>query len=242
MQRVFYILFILSVGIIKVFGQDEKIKAELIQADRLTKELKYDEALQHVNNALAINNLSLDALEKKINIMLLADREKEISKEIDNLIQTNIQQPEYYYLRGVLQISRQKPQKALEDLDNAVYYQMPEKNMDKVYLNRGVAFYILGDFVKAETDFQAALEINPKYSTVYHSWGMLKYEERDYEEAAKHFNKAIQYEDNNPIIFYNLAMTYLRMDDMTNACYYFNKSCSLGYRNSCKVYYLECSQ
>jgi TPR repeat protein len=71
---------------------------------------------------------------------------------------------------------------------------------------------------------------------------MLKYEEKEYDEALKYFNKAIQYENDNPIIFYNLAMSYLRSDDMENACYYFNKSCSLGYRNACKVYLLQCSE
>lgn len=238
--------FLFLIGIITfcfaLYGQDDKIKAELVQADRLTKELKYNEALQHIDAALIINNLSLEALEKKVNVMLLADKSKEISDEIDRLIKGSIQQPEYYYLRSLIYLNKQKPQKAIEDLNNAIYYQMPEKYLDKVYLNRGVAYYNIGDFIKAETDFQAALEINPRYSTVYHSWGMLKYEEKEYEEALKYFNKAIQYENDNPIIFYNLAMSYLRSDDMENACYYFNKSCSLGYRNACKVYLLQCSE
>jgi tetratricopeptide (TPR) repeat protein len=241
MQR---ILFLFGIFIISqtISGQNETIKAELAQADRLTKETKYDEALQHINSALAIDALSVEAFEKKVNVMLLADREREISSEIDGLIKEYIQQPEYYYLKAIIDIYRQKPQKAVENLENAIYYQMPEKYMDKVYLNRGMAYYMIGDFVKAESDFQSALNLNPKYSTAYHSWGMLNYEERDYEEAIKNFNKAIQYEDNNPVIFYNLAMSYLRSDDMENACYYFNKSCALGYRNACKVYMLQCSQ
>lgn len=241
MQRILF-LFWIFLFCQALFGQDETIKAELAQADRLTNEGKYDEALQHVINALAINSLSVETYEKKINILLLADREREISKEIDDLIKEHIQQPEYYYLRALLNMSRQKPQKAIEDLENAIYYQMPEKYMDKVYLNRGMAYYNIGDFIKAEADFQSALEINPKYSKVYHSWGMLNYEERDYEEAIKNFNKAIQFENDNPVIFYNLAMSYMRIEDMENACFFFNKSCALGYRNACKVYLLQCTE
>ena len=241
MQRLLFLFSIFSVFCQIIAAQNNTIKAELAQADRLTKEAKYDDALQHIDAALKINSLSLDALEKKVNVMLLADREKDISKEIDELIKSNVQQPEYYYLRALLYISKNKPQKAVEDLDNAIYYQMPDKYLDKVYLNRGVAYYDIGDFSKAEADFQAAIELNPKNSTVYHSWGMLKYEEKNYEEAVKYFLKAVQYEDNNPVIFYNLAMGYMRLDDMENACYYFNKSCSLGYRNACKAYMLQCT-
>jgi len=241
MQR-FILLILLSFISNWLYCQDERIKAELLQADRLTSEVKYDEALQHINAALAIDNLQLEAWEKKVNVMLLADRSKDITKEIDDLIEINRQQPEYYYLRSLLYSSKQKPQKTIEDLENAIYYQMPEKYMDKIYLNRGVAYYKIGDFANAETDFQEAINSNPRNATAYHSWGMLKYEEREYEEAVKYFNKAIQFEDNNQVIYYNLAMSYLRLEDMENACFFFNKSCSLGYRNACKVYLLECSQ
>jgi tetratricopeptide (TPR) repeat protein len=241
MQR---ILFLFSFSLLCYFvkGQDATIKAELAQADRLTKEAKYDEALQHVNNALAVYALSVEALEKKTNVMILAGKEKEISSEVDELIKQHVQQPEYYYQRALIYISKQKLQKAIDDLNNAIYYQMPQKYMDKVYLNRGVTYYNIGDFPKAEADFQSALDLNPQNATAYHSWGMLKYEEKNYEEAIKYFNKAIQYEDSNPVIYYNLAMSYLRSDDMENACYYFNKSCALGYKNACKVYLLQCTQ
>jgi tetratricopeptide (TPR) repeat protein len=241
MQRLLF-FFALIVVSCSIFCQDERINGELIQADRLTSEAKYDEALQHIEAALTIDNLCIEALEKKVNIMLLAGKEKEILKQIDDFIEINRQQPEYYYLRALINIGKQKPKKAVEDLENAIYYQMPEKYMDKIYLNRGVAYYNIGDFVKAEDDFKEAIRINPHYATAYHSWGMLKYEERDYEEAIKNFNKAIQFEDNNPVIYYNLAMSYFRMEDMKNACFFFNKSCSLGYKNACKVYLLECSQ
>ncbi|MBN2485040.1 MAG: tetratricopeptide repeat protein [Bacteroidales bacterium] len=241
MYRLVVLYIAVACGFV-LYGQDDAVRAQLAQADRFTSESNYSEALKHIEAALEINSLSLEALEKKVNVMLLSERVKDISDEIEQLIKVNVQQPEYYYLRALIHINRQKPQKAIDDLNNAVYYQMPEKYLDKVYLNRGMALYLKGDFIKAENDFQAALEINPRNSTVYHSWGMLKYEERNYDDALKYFLKAIQYDDNNPITFYNLAMSYLRIDDMANACYYFNKSCSLGNRNACKVYYLQCTQ
>ncbi len=224
------------------FGQRGEINAELAKADKLVLEKEYEAALKHVEAALDIDKLYLDALEKKVNIMLLMEKDREILKEIDELVKKNIQQPEYYYIRAVVYNYKQRPSKAIEDLDNALYYQIPGKYQERVYLNRGVAYYYLGNFEAAELDFRGALEINPRYATVYHSWGMMDYEKRMFEEAAKKFNKAVQYGDERPILFYNLGMSYLRIKDMPNACFNFNKACNLGYKSACKLYLLECSE
>lgn len=241
MQRIFIVLALIALNA-SVFGQTDKIRAQLVQADRLINEKNFTEALIHIDAALEIDPLYLEALEKKASVLLQNNQEKEISKLIDDWIKQAPLQPEYYYLRGIISLYKQKPQKAVEDFENAIYYQIPEKYMDKIYLNRGMAYYTLGQFTEAESDFSNAIEINPKYSTAYHHWGMLKYELREYDEAVELFNKAIQFEDNNPVIFYNLGMTYYRLKEMEKACYYFNKSCSLGYKNSCKFYLLECSE
>lgn len=224
------------------FSQSDKARSELFKAEKLAKDEKYDEALTHVQEALKIDSVYLEALELKANIMLTTERSKELVKEVDDLIQKYPQQPEYYYVRAIVNLYKQRSIKAKEDLENCIYYQMPAKYMDRIYLNLGIANYNIGDFEGAETEYKNALDINPKYSAVYHSWGMLKYEIRQYEDAVKYFLNADKYENNNPVILYNLAMSYFRLDELENACYYFNKSCLLDYRNSCKVYLLECSE
>jgi tetratricopeptide (TPR) repeat protein len=224
------------------FSQVDKIKSELAQADKLINDKNYAEALKHIDAALDIDPLYIESLEKKLSVMLQNNQEKEITKQIEDWIAYAPQQPEYFYIRGVLFLYKQKPQKAIDDFENAVYYQIPEKYMDKIYLNRGMAYYNLGKFPEAESDFSNAVDINPKYSAAYHSWGMLKYEQQDYEEAVNLFNKALQLEEDNPVIYYNLGMTYVRLKDLNKACYYFNKSCTLGYKNACKFYLLQCGQ
>ncbi len=241
MQRIFILLALFAFNA-PVFCQTDKLRVELAQADKLINEGKYTEALVHIDAALEIDPLYLETLEKKVSVMLQNDQEKDIIRLIDDWIKQYPQQPEYYYLRGIISLYKQKPQKAAEDFENAIYYQIPEKYMDKIYLNRGMAYFYLGKYAEAESDFSNAVEMNPRYSAAYHSWGMLKYEIAEYEEAVELFNKAVQIEDTNPVLFYNLGMTYYRLKEMDKACYYFNKSCSLGYKNSCKFYLLECSE
>lgn len=235
------ILFILLVCNNLLFSQEELIKAELKQADRFTKDGNYEQALVHIINALESKPLHLISLEKKLNVMILSDKEKDIYKEINSLIEVYPQQPEYYYLRALLQLYRQKPQKAIDDLDNAEYYEMPAMYMDKIYLNRGTAYYFYGNFIKAEEDFRRAVESNPRSSAAYHSWGMLKYEEQLYEEAINYFNKSLLYQENNAIAYYNLGMAYYQLGEKKDACHNFNQSCILENKNACKIYILRCT-
>jgi tetratricopeptide (TPR) repeat protein len=223
-------------------AQNNEIKANLAQANRLMKDEKYLEALEYIERALEIDPLHIESLEKKVLVMLIDNKSKDIAKEIEELIKQSPQQPIYYYLHSIIQLYKEKPQKAIEDLDKAIYYEMPEIYMDKIFLNRGKAYFDVGEFEKAEADFEAGIEINPRYATIYQSYGLLKYELERYDEAKELFLKAIQFEPDNSLVYYNLAMTYMRLDELKDACYYFNRSCDLGYRNACKVYLLECTE
>jgi tetratricopeptide (TPR) repeat protein len=242
MHKLVFFLGLLFLVQFSLRGQNNEIKANLAQANRLLKEEKHLEALEYIEKALEIDPLHIEALEKKVLVMLVEKKSKDITKEIESLIKQSPQQPIYYYLHSIIQLYREKPQKAIEDLDKAIYYEMPEIYMDKIFLNRGKAYFDVGEFERAEADFEAGLEINPRYATIYHSFGLLKYELKRYDEAKELFLKAIQYEPDNSLIYYNLAMTYMRLKELKDACYYFNRSCNLGYRNACNVYLLECTE
>jgi len=241
MQRILYSVILIGISL-SVYSQDSQVEKELKQADKLLIEKKYDEAMEYVETALEIDPFNLEALEKKVNINILKENSKELFKEIDELIKNYPTQPEYYYVRALLFLYKQKQQKAIEDFESAIDNNIPVEYMEKIYLNRGMAYYNIGNFPMAEENFENALKLNPEYSTVYHSWGMLKYEVKEYDAAVKNFKKAILYEDDNPIIYYNLGMSYLRLKDMDNACKYFNISSTLGYKNAFKVYFLECTE
>jgi tetratricopeptide (TPR) repeat protein len=239
-NRIIILLFVVFGS--TVYAQDALINAELKQADRYTTLNNYTEALKHIENALDIEPLHIITLEKKVNIMIQAGKEKTLLKEIDNNIDIYPQQPEYYYMRGLINMYRQKYGKAVEDFLNADYYNMPEEAMEKIYFNRGTAYYYYGDFTKAEEDFKQAIQLNPRSATTYHSWGMLKYEQGLFDDAIGYFNKAIQYEDNSGITYYNLGMAYYKIGELKDACHNFNRACTFQNRSGCKIYYLECTE
>ncbi len=243
-MRRLLILFILSILLpTSQYAQDREIKAFLSEADRLAKEGQIDQAVENVNMALEIEPLHLEALEKKVSILLNANKTKDIQKEIDDEIKVSPQTPEYHYLMAVIHLYREKPKDAVKSLDDAIYYQMPEKYMFKIYQNRGVAYYNLGQFDKAELDFKEAIALNPRNAATYHSYGMLKYELRRFDDAKDLFIEALKFDSQNPLLYYNLGMCYMRMDDMKNACYNFAEACSTyNYKNACKVYWLECTK
>lgn len=242
-MRYYIVILGLVVGMSSLFAQNDAIEAELKLADGFITNKNYDEALKHVENALKIDGLYLIALEKKVSIMILSENENAALKEINSMISENPQQPEYYYIRAIIHLYKQKPNKAIQDLNDAeIIYSMPAEYMERVYLRRGTAYYFYGDFMKAEIDFKAAININPKNATVYHSWGMLKYEEGLYEDAIKYFSKALQYEDKSPVAHYNIGMAHSKVGETEEACHHFNQACILGHRSACKIYYLQCTE
>lgn len=242
MWRFTFVITTIFLFTIQLTAQSEFIKAELIIADELVARQNYAEALTHINLVLDEEPFYLDALEKKLNVMLLDGQMKVMQKEIDQKINENLQQPEYYYIRGILNNYRHRSSKALDDFENADYYQLPEEYRDRFYLNRGVTYYNLARFSDAEKDFRSALDINPRYATVYHSWGMLDYEEGRYENAVEKFTKAVEFGSERAILFFNLGMSYKRLGDMVNACYNFNEACRRGYQDACKLHFLQCGE
>jgi tetratricopeptide (TPR) repeat protein len=197
-------------------------------------------ALVTLEDILVNDPTFLEAQEKKIDLLSQQERSKDALKDIEEYIVMYPSQPEYYYLRAVLNLQKEKFTKAIEDFDVAINLQFPEKNIYKVYLNRGMANFNNHDFELAELDFEEVIKLDPRNAAAYHGKGMVDYEQNEYENAIIEFQKAISIEDNNPITFFNLAMTYFRLDDKENACYNFNKSCGLGHRNACRLLLMEC--
>ena len=183
---------------------------------------------------------NLDAQEKKINILLQLDRSKEAISDIEEYISMYPKQPDYYYLRAIINLQKQKYSKAIEDFDNAIQLGMAENVIYKVYLNRGMAHFYNQDYELALADFDESLALNPNNAAAYHGRGMVKYALNQYEDAIKEFQQSLKIDNSNPITHYNMAMTYFRMDDNENACYHFNKSCELGHRNACRLLMMEC--
>ena len=225
-----------------LFSQETTDSSNLKLADQYVASGSYNDALLIYKDILFRNPENLDVQEKKLNVLLLANRQKEAAKDIDDLVRMYPQNPGYYYLRALLGLKNEKYTRAIDDFDKSIQLKMPGNYLYKVYLNRGMAHYYLQDFDLAESDFKSVIEIDPQNAAAYHGLGMVKYEEREYEDAVAQFQKSLKYEEKNSITHFNMAMSYFRLKDKDNACYHFNRSCALGNRNACRLLMLECAE
>ena len=236
--------FILYIAILftNVVLNGQSSSDEFSKANKLFENGNYEESFNILKGIVEANSLDFPALELLTNASIKLDKTKDVLKILDNLLEENPSVGEYYLFRAVIYLQLQRYNKSQEDLDNALTYEVPGNYRVKVYLNRGMLQFQLGEYDLAEKEFTSALQIDPKNAIANHSLGMLKYETQQYDEAISYFVKALKQDDKSPITHYNLGMTYLKIEDKENACYYFNKACDLGYKNACKMLYLQCTR
>jgi len=244
MIRVSFIslLFICFFCINGLYSQDGPDLTELQKADKFIETGDLEQALVILKDYLFTNPLNIEAQERKINVLLRLNREKDAYKDIDDLLRMYSTSPDFYYLRAVLNYQKEKYVKAIEDFDKALRLNMPVEYTYKVHLNRGMSHFFLRDFELAEVDFNVVIKSEPNNGAAYHGLGMVKYEQREFEEAVDAFRKSLSFDEKNPITHFNMAMSYFRLKEKDNACYHFNRACALGNRNACKLVMLECAQ
>ncbi len=214
--------------------------ASLEQIQKKIDGQDYNGALALIDEVLLKDPANIEVQEMKINLLVKQEREKDAMKDIERFLFQYPADPEYHYLRAVLNLQKQRYAKAIEDFDNAIGLGMPDKYKYKVYLNRGMAHFFNQDYELALGDFDEVIGLQPKNATAYHGKGMVYYEMNEYENAIQQFKVALGMEPDNAITHFNLAMAYFRMDDTSNACFHFNKSCDLGHRNACRLLLMNC--
>lgn len=220
---------------------NDRIQLLLNSADNQIRVLDYSTALENVNEVLKLSPNNIEALTKKINIFLLMENDKDAYRTADEAVELYPDVMDLFLLRGIVNLTKRKDSKAIEDFDHVISNSSDRKLLAKASLNRGMAYYSLQEFDRAVEDLSTAIEMDVNNATMYHSRGMVYYEMKEYESAIRDFKKAIEIEDENGITYYNLGMAYYRMEDYDNACINFNKACSYKSRNACKMVLMECA-
>lgn len=215
-------------------GYYAKAEISSSQKDYKTATTLYTKALE-INS---LHALSIIGLSKVSN---LQGDIKNAYKILDDAIERQPANADLYYARGILNNSKEKYSKAIDDFDKAISLKSGSNNFGN-YLNRGIAHFNLEESDAALIDIDKALELDPENATAHYSRGLVNYQMGNYEEAVKDFNKANELSPNNAVTLYNLGMAYYKLDDIENACMNFHKSCSMNNTNSCKMIILTCSE
>ncbi len=243
-MRIFVSLFvflILFTGSSVVAQGQPKADALLAEADALIASAKLPEALAKTREALNLTQNYHPALQKEINILFLMNDEKESVNAVEEAIDKYPDVPAYYYLRGIINNSRGKFSKALNDFSDAIEMK-PADILYKCYLGRGVSYYYLLEYDEALEDLTASIQENDTVASAYYSRAMVYYETKDYAAAVNDFQKSLEFSEGNDALYFNLGMAYYRLKEMDKACPNFNKSCSMGNINACRMSLMECAK
>jgi tetratricopeptide (TPR) repeat protein len=216
-----------------------RITRLLTEADSLISCNLLQEALAKTEEALSISESNKEAQKHRINIYYLMQNDKEALRYADDAIKKYPHDPDFLYLRGIINNSSGRYGKALDDF-TAVLESGKNNEPYKVYLNRGISYQYLQEYESAMTDFTKAIELNDTSASVYQGRAMLYYEMKDYSAAVNDFNKVLELGQENAAILFNLGMSYFRLEQKDKACPLLQKSCTLGNKNACRMSLMEC--
>jgi len=239
-MKIILILFCAAICTLEINGQSE-VEMLLTEAETNIRNSRYDIALNKVQEALNIEPDNKEALLLEIGIYYLDNDYKKAYEDVEKAIQRFPGDGDFYYQRGLINLGRQKYQRAINDFDGLINGNS-DVELFKVYLNRGVAYMNLQEYEQALNDITKSIELNSNNASAHHSRGMLNYQLKDYSAAVEDFKHALQYNDNNPETNFNLGMSYFRLEDKDSACPYFHKACKEGNMNACKMVLMECAK
>lgn len=104
---------------------------------------------------------------------------------------------------------------------------------DRIYNNRGLAFYRAKMRQEALHDFNRALELKPNDGHVYHNRGVIHLDTGRYQEALRDFGKASELVPNYPRSYMGQGLVFEAMHMPQKAQENFQKACLLGMPEAC---------
>ena len=221
--------------------ENSKVQTLLAEADGCISRNELTEALGKTREALQMSPESIPALQKQISILFSMKEDKEAMRETEDAISRYPEEPDFYYMRGVIYNSREKYERALDNFDRAIEFKS-SPNLYKFYLGRGVSHLNMMEYDLALSDFTSTIEMNDTVAGAYRGRAMANYELHDYSAAVSDFLKTLDYSKGNSALYFNLGMSYYRLDEKSNACPYFHKACTLGNTNACRMALMECAK
>jgi protein O-mannosyl-transferase len=96
------------------------------------------------------------------------------------------------------------------------------------YNNRGVAYADLENYKLALSDYDKAIDIDPKHVEAYNNRGVTKAALKDFTGAKKDYNKAIEIRPSYPDAYYNRGNTFKDLDNALSAIKDYTKVLSLN--------------
>ncbi len=98
------------------------------------------------------------------------------------------------------------------------------------YNNRGVAYRSKGQYDQAISDFNKALEINPRYARAHYNRGNTYYQMGRYDQAISDYNKALEINPRHAKAYNNRGVAYESTGQYDKAWEDVHKAQDLGFK------------
>ena len=85
------------------------------------------------------------------------------------------------------------------------------------YYNRGITFYITGDYQNAIRDFKRIIQLDSTYSTAYTNLGLSYFKLDDYNKAIDQLSAALKKGEKNLVIFTTRGLCYQKLNNYDDA-------------------------
>ena len=105
-----------------------------------------------------------------------------------------------------------------------------ELNDANAYNNRGNAYFIEGQYDQAISDYNKALEINPRNANAYSNRGNVYYHKGQYDQAISDYNKALEINPRFAKAYSNRASAYKSIGQYDKAWEDVDKAQDLGFK------------
>ena len=127
----------------------------------------------------------------------------------------------------------QDPDRALEYLNQAIHL---DPNYVEVYIFRGFALEIKGEYDRAIKNYSKAIELNPKYVEAYYFRGSAWRKKGEYDRAIKNYSKAIELNPKYVEAYNDRGSTWGKKGEYDKAIIDFNRAIELDPRYAIAYY------
>ena len=161
---------------------------------------KYEEAIEHYNEATRINPQDATAYNNRGVAKGELGRPEEAIADCNEAIRINPQYALPYNNRGTAKLALGWHHDAIADCDRAIHI---NPQYADAYYNRGTAKVALGRQEEAITDHNEAIRINPQHAAAYTNRGTAKDALGRHHEAIVDYDQAIRLNPQYAVVYYN---------------------------------------
>lgn len=186
---------LVSIGPASAQGPNKAAFDALNQGKSLLEARRFQEAISHFDQAIAIDPRMDEAYVYRGTAKNLIDDYEEAVTDFTQAIKLNPKNADAYYNRGIARRNLGDERGAYADFTEAIA--LNPKHVD-AYYNRGNARSEKRDYDGAIADFSRVIELSPDHAAAYYDRGTAKSDNGDYDGAIADFSKTIELRPKDP--------------------------------------------